>query len=151
MDYKLVVTDAAHEDLDRTFSYLSHRLSNPTAAANLLKQVHSCYQQLKSFPFLYEQCQDVRLKLMGYRKVTVGNYILVYRPDEQTQTVYILRLFHGSRDYEKLLSEVICPNRVPVEDGTCQNSIFDPIGTWFDSPVRVYPIGTGSADRPVCH
>ena len=40
---------------------------------------------------------------MGYRKVTVGNYILVYRPDEQTQTVYILRLFHGSRDYEKLL------------------------------------------------
>ena len=103
MDYKLVVTDAAHEDLDRTFSYLSHRLSNPTAAANLLKQVHSCYQQLKSFPFLYEQCQDFRLKLMGYRKVTVGNYILVYRPDEQTQTVYILRLFHGSRDYEKLL------------------------------------------------
>lgn len=36
----------------------------------------------------------------------------------------------------------ICPNRVPVEDGTCQNSIFDPIGTWFDSPVRVYPIGS---------
>ncbi len=103
MPYKLVITDDAHQDLDEALGYIAHRLSNPAAAAKLLSQVEECYTQLHTFPFLYELCHDTRLQTLGYRKTVIGNYILVFRPDEAKQAVYILRFFYGGRDYEKML------------------------------------------------
>lgn len=103
MAYKLIVTDAAHGDLDDALDYISHRLSNPAAAASLFAEVEKCYAQLQTFPFLYEACRDERLRNLGYHKVVIGNYILVFRPDESLQTVYILRFFYGGMDYEKML------------------------------------------------
>lgn len=103
MAYKLIVTDAAHKDLDEALDYIVNRLSNPTAAAHMLSQVEECYSQLRTFPFLYEACHDIRLRDAGYHKTGIGNYILVFRPDVETQTVYILRYFYGARDYEKML------------------------------------------------
>ncbi len=45
MAYKLMVTDAAHSDLDDVLEYISQRLSNPTAAAKLLAEVEKCCKQ----------------------------------------------------------------------------------------------------------
>lgn len=103
MAYKLIITDAAHNDLDEALNYIVNRLSNPTAAAKMLAQVEECYSQLRTYPFLYEACYDTRLQELGYRKTVIGNYILIFRPDEGTQTIYILRYFYGARDYEKML------------------------------------------------
>ena len=89
MAYELIITNAAHSDLDDALEYISGRLANPTAAANC--------------PFLYEACKDERLKSLGYHKVVIGHYILVFRPDEAAKTVYILRFFYGGMDYEKML------------------------------------------------
>ncbi len=103
MAYDLLITQAAHADLEDALDYISDNLSNPTAAANLLDEVEKCYEQLKEFPFLYESCRDARLCDLGYHKVPIGNFVLVYRPDEMAQKVYILRFFYGRRDYEKLI------------------------------------------------
>ena len=54
-------------------------------------------------PFMYELCQDVRLRSLGYRKALINNYVMIYRVDEGTKTVYILRFFYGRLDYEKLI------------------------------------------------
>ena len=43
------------------------------------------------------------MKEMGYRKTVIGNYILVFRPVEQEQMVYVLRFFYGGQDYPKQL------------------------------------------------
>lgn len=48
-------------------------------------------------------CQNARLMALGYRKVVIKNYIMIYRVEETTHTVYILRFFYGRRDYEKLI------------------------------------------------
>ena len=103
MAYDLFVTEAANEDLDDALGYIAEDLSNPAAAKNLLDKVEFCYQQLKEFPLLYESCHDLRLRHQGYRKVVIGNYVLIYRPVENEQKIYILRFFYGSRDYEKLI------------------------------------------------
>lgn len=103
MAYDLFVTEAAHEDLEEALSYIASNLANPSAAAKLLDQVQSCYNQLKVFPSLYECCQDLRLRDLGYRKVVIGNFVLVYHPVESEKRVYILRFFYGGRDYEKLI------------------------------------------------
>ena len=103
MTYDLIITEAAHRDLEEALSYIAGHLANPAAAARLLKQVAVCYAQLRSFPALYERCRDPRLSALGYRKVPVGNYILIYRAEEAAHKIYILRFFYGSREYERLL------------------------------------------------
>lgn len=103
MAYKLIVTEAAHNDLDEALDYIAKRLANPTAAIHLLDQVEACYKQLRSFPLLYEACRDARLQSLGYRKAVIDHYVLVYHPAEEEQAVYILRFFYGGRDYEKLI------------------------------------------------
>jgi toxin ParE1/3/4 len=103
MAYKLIVTEAAHNDLDEALGYITKRLANPPAAVHLLEQVEACYEQLRSFPLLYEACRDTRLQSLGYRKAVIDHYVLVYHPVEEEQTVYILRFFYGGRDYEKLI------------------------------------------------
>lgn len=52
---------------------------------------------------LHECCHDLRLRALGYRKVVIGNFLLIYHPVEAENRVYILRFFYGGRDYEKLI------------------------------------------------
>lgn len=103
MAYDLFVTEAAHEDLEEALAYIAGDLSNPRAATNLLDEVEAVYGQIKDFPMLYECCHDLRLRNLGYRKVVIGNFVLVYHPAEEEKRVYILRFFYGGRDYEKLI------------------------------------------------
>jgi len=103
MAFNVLVTQAAYEDLEEALDYISSDLANLMAATKLLDEVEACYKQLSQFPFLYESCRDTRLANLGYRKVVIGNFVLVYHPVENEQTVYILRFFYGGRDYEKLI------------------------------------------------
>ena len=54
-------------------------------------------------PLMYETCHDPYLKELGYRKAVIRNYILIYKVNSETKTVYIMRLFHGRQDYDKLI------------------------------------------------
>lgn len=103
MDYKIESTSSADQDLSSIISYIAKDLDNATAAAHFLDQVDACYAHLEKMPFMYELCQDVRLKSLGYRKALINSYVMIYRVDEGTKTVYILRFFYGRRDYEKLI------------------------------------------------
>jgi plasmid stabilization system protein ParE len=101
--YKLVVSELAHRDLDSIVSYIACELANPDAAGDFLDEVSACYRNLKNNPMMYEKCRDNRLEAEGYRKALIKNYIAVYKINEETKTVCILRFFYGARDYIKLI------------------------------------------------
>ena len=101
--YKLVITELAHQDLDRIVSYIVVQLSNSKAAGDFLDEVTACYGFLKSTPMMYERCQDRRLGQEGYRKAVIKNYVLVYKINEESKIVSIMRFFYGAQDYTKLI------------------------------------------------
>lgn len=101
--YKLVVTVLACQDLDNIISYIAVKLANPSAAGSFLDEVDACYHFLMSNPLMYEKCRDTRLEAEGYRKAVIKNYIAVYRINEATKSVIILRFFYGAQDYIKLI------------------------------------------------
>ncbi len=103
MAYKLIKTDSFQRDLDAVIGYIVLSLENRIAAASLLDAVEKSYDDIERMPLMYEACHDPHLKELGYRKAVIRNYIMVYRVDEGNKTVYILRLFHGRQDYEKLI------------------------------------------------
>ena len=103
MGYKISVTDLAVQDLDTIVEYISGELDNPTAASAFLDAVDACYEDLMSMPLMFERCRNPRLRDLGYRRDVIKHYVMVYRVAESEHTVYILRFFYGSRDYEKLI------------------------------------------------
>lgn len=101
--YKLVITELAHQDLESIVSYIAVQLSNAKAAGDFLDEVTACYGFLKSNPMMYERCQDRRLGEEGYRKAVIKNYVLVYRINEESKIVSIMRFFYSAQDYTKLI------------------------------------------------
>ena len=100
---ELIVTPLAHEDLSHVVSYIAVNLSNPDAADTFLDDVDECYVHMRENPRMYAFCTDTRLLLLQYRKAVIGNYVLIHRYDETTDTVIVLRCFYVAQDYVKLL------------------------------------------------
>lgn len=103
MAYNLVITHMAENELDDIVCYISNNLSNPSAAVDFLEQVEICFNHLIDNPFIYTLCDNSEFMKNGYRKVTIKNYILIYKVDESANTVYVLHFFFGRRDYFNLI------------------------------------------------
>ena len=103
MAYKIIETELGQKDLSDIVDYIVHSLENPSAAATFLNEVEACYDTLERHPMIFEACGDSYLKALGYHKVGIRNYIMIYKIHEPTQTVFIMRFFHGRQDYEKLI------------------------------------------------
>lgn len=103
MTYKLLMSKSAKNDLSKILNYISVDLENPKAAKELMDKIDKCMLQLKDNPLMYAKVNDIKLSNAEYRKLPIDNYIIVYRFDKTTNTVRIMRLFFGRRDYLKYL------------------------------------------------
>lgn len=101
--YSLKITPAAREDLDEIYEYISDCLFNPRAAADVIGEIETSLLSLRNFPFRCESSQNEILRLRGYRKLTVQNYVALYIVEQVSKSVIVMRIFHGSMDYEKCL------------------------------------------------
>jgi len=97
--YRLLVTELAEQDLDGIVNYMVVELANPIAARAFLEKIEGCYALLKTRPKIYVVCDDTCLRNKGYRKALIGNYLLIFRIEEQTKRIHILRFFYGAQDY----------------------------------------------------
>ena len=103
MQYKLVITGIAEQDLEDIAGYIANDLSSPKAAVTFLNDVDNCYENISLTPHMYPFCENERLKRKEYRKALIKNYIMFYRVDDKTKTIYVMRFIYGGRDYIKLL------------------------------------------------
>jgi plasmid stabilization system protein ParE len=99
--FNLLVTELAHQDLNHIISYIAVKLSNPKAAGAFLDEVATCYSFLKSSPLMYAGCLDERLGKAGYRKAIIKNYVLVFKVDEVSRIVTVMRFFYSAQDYTR--------------------------------------------------
>lgn len=103
MSYKLKISELAHNDIDEIVAYIVEVLQNKTAAIRFLDELEGAYENLSKNPFMYEQSRILRLSKLGYRRIVVMNYVLMYLVNEEDKIVNIARLFYGKRDYAKYL------------------------------------------------
>ena len=103
MAYKLLVSEDAHNDIRDIMGYMVRELKSSQAAEGFLFDVEESYRRVLDNPLVYSLCTDIRLERLGYRKIVIKNYLILYRVDEDKQIVYIVRIVYGARDYQKLL------------------------------------------------
>ena len=78
----------------------THRAKGAEAERTILLQV---LEKLEQFPDLFEAVRNVGQGGKEYRKFLMGNYVGVYRVQEDEKRVIILRIFHGSQNYARYL------------------------------------------------
>ena len=100
---RLVVSEAAHGDLDGILGYLTDPLGNPAAAVALAEAVSAAYLRVQEHPASSPLCAHPRLAALGYRKALVRNYLFVYRYIADADIVFVVRFFHHSQNYADLL------------------------------------------------
>lgn len=93
--HKVVVTRHAENDLEAIGDYVVRE--SPRAALELLLRLRDRIAGLAEFP---ERHRLRRQLGPGYRVCVVESYVVVYRVETD---VVVMRVFHGSRDYERLM------------------------------------------------
>lgn len=100
MDYNIVVTKDAEEDLDRFVNYLIVEKGSIQAAKNVLNDYDVTIESLKHVAGSLKLCDNPRLRELEYRRINFLNhrYFMMYRI--AGSTVYIDNIFHELQDYE---------------------------------------------------
>lgn len=100
MDYKIVVTADAQEDLDRYIKYLLFEKQSMQAAKNVLDDFAATKESLRYVAGSLKLCDNPRLNQLGYRRINFLNhrYFMMYRIVEDV--VFIDNIFHDLQDYE---------------------------------------------------
>lgn len=101
--FRLEITESAEADLDSITDYIGFELNNPQAAESLLDEIDRACDVIGFTPEVFPLCADARLADMGYRKVVVRSYIMIYEIDAEDESVRVLRFFHGSENYSAKL------------------------------------------------
>ncbi len=101
--YSLKLTPKASENLNEIYSYIAAELHAERAAMNLMKKMETSVMRLKDFPFSCNYVNDEFLRVKGYCKLMIDNYIVFYLVDEEQRQVVVMRVLYGRRKYETIL------------------------------------------------
>ena len=100
MEYKVVVTADAEEDLNQYIRYLLMVKKSNQAAKNVLDDFEATIRSFKSVAGSLKPCDNPRLKELGYRRINFlsHRYFMLYRIVEDI--VFVDNIFHELQDYE---------------------------------------------------
>ena len=104
MDYKIVVSIAAEEDLNRFIAYLLYEKNSAQAARNLLIDFEETKERLKNVAECLKFCDNLKLRKLGYRRINFlsHRYFMLYRIENNT--VFVDNIFHELQDYENKMN-----------------------------------------------
>lgn len=103
MDYKVVVTRDAEEDLERFIKYLIIEKESMQAAENVLNDYDVTIESLKHVAGSLKLCDNLRLRQLEYRRINFLNhrYFMLYRIVDNV--VFVDNIFHELQDYENMM------------------------------------------------
>lgn len=103
MDYEVIVTEDAEEDLNNFLQYLLFVKKSQQAAKNLLNDFEATKQSLSHIAGNLKYCENPLLKKKGYKRINflAHRYFILYRIEENK--VIIDNIFHELQDYENKL------------------------------------------------
>ena len=100
MNYKVVITSDAEEDLDGILRYLLLEKKSNQAASNVLNDFEATKVILSRVAESLKLCDNPRLKELGYRRMNFlsHRYFMLFRLEGDTAVID--NIFHELQDYE---------------------------------------------------
>ncbi|MCD8015697.1 MAG: type II toxin-antitoxin system RelE/ParE family toxin [Lachnospiraceae bacterium] len=100
MDYKVIVTMDAENDLNEYIRYLLFEKRNEQAAGNLMDDFEETVQVLSRAAGSLKPCENPGLKQRGYKRINFRShrYFMLFRLEGNDAIVDAI--FHELQDYE---------------------------------------------------
>ena len=98
MKYKVVYTAGAKRDLRNIFRYISEELLAPENAAGQTDRIMAAIRKLVTMPNRNRLYEEEPWHSRGLRFFPVDNYLVFYKTNDETETVYIVRIMYRGRD-----------------------------------------------------
>lgn len=103
MNYNVIVTRHAEEQLDNIIRHIIFQLKNEQAASNVLDDVYKTYERLEYIGGSLQLCNDPYLAAKGYYKIALEkhDYLLLYQV--RNSEIIVNGIFHMLENYHKRL------------------------------------------------
>ena len=105
MKWKILYSARAKEDLQSIYEYIAYDLYEPDTAADQVRAIMNAISNLDEMPMKYRQYDVEPWASEGMRIFSVGNYVILYLPEENSNEVNIVRIMYGGRDIAYQISE----------------------------------------------
>lgn len=104
MNYKVLITDEATNDVFHLVKYIHVELCNPDAAKKLYMNLNREVRNMGDFPLKFA---DSGIRYRGYiiHKKVYQSYLLFYIISEEKQVVYVLRILKDIMNWRDILQK----------------------------------------------
>ncbi|MBE6971755.1 MAG: type II toxin-antitoxin system RelE/ParE family toxin [Ruminococcaceae bacterium] len=107
MSCQIVFTDTAKSDLREIAISIAELAKDKNIAIRYVKELQESTKILETFPESGAIPRDRILKSSGYRFLTHKDYLLFYLYEKAENRVYIMAVFHGKRDYMRVMKKYL--------------------------------------------
>ncbi|MBO5070165.1 MAG: type II toxin-antitoxin system RelE/ParE family toxin [Roseburia sp.] len=105
MNYNVLVSDEAIEDIFGLVKYIHMELYNPEAAEALYHNLKQEVRNMGDFPLKFS---DSGIRYRGYviHKKVYESYLIFYVVNDEKREVYVLRVVKELMNWQKILTKV---------------------------------------------
>lgn len=96
--YKVKINPRAIRDLDSIYEYIAKEKSAPENAKGQVDRIKKAILNFDIFPQSHQERNEGRYAGKGYRQLLIDNYIVLFRVDEGTKTVYVVTIQYQGRN-----------------------------------------------------
>jgi toxin ParE1/3/4 len=101
----LIISKLYKEDTLSTYNYIKNVLNAPMAAKKLINEVKEKLIHISKNPTHRPLVHDKYLAGLGYRLISVKNYLIFYIIGDDNIHIKIVRFLYGKRDWINILKE----------------------------------------------
>ena len=105
MSFTVAFTDRAKTDLRNIYTYIAFTLRSRLNADRQLARIEKEIMSLSEIPERYKRVPLDLGITDDVRMVSVDHYCVIYRVRKKPDTVQILRILYGGRDFQSVLEE----------------------------------------------
>ena len=105
MSFTIVFTDRARTDLRNIYTYITFTQQSRLNAHRQLERIEKEIMSLSELPERYKRVPLDLGATDNVRMVSVDHYCVIYRVGKKPDTVQILRILYGGRDFQSALEE----------------------------------------------
>lgn len=105
MTYEVRISDQAKNDIVNIFRYITFSLFSVENAETQLIKLKNRIEGLKDMPFRFQILETNEPMVHVFRKMVVGNYLVIYHIDEERLMVNVLRVIYGRQDLDAELEK----------------------------------------------
>lgn len=102
MRYRLILSPEAFDELDHYIEYLAVDQTSPQSATMWLDKAFNALRTLTFFPNRCPPAPESRHSRHTIRMLIVDRGLFLYRVDEATKTVRVLRFRHGRQEPRRI-------------------------------------------------